>query len=131
MSQELYDLWRKSSSSECTTFKEKGGKLEYSCGTLNLDANCQEDLVAFLRVLALYTERRLDCSPDQWNTLVLVNEFGISKMNELKNPFTSHPNLVIKERPPLQLVFIGSIIAVDSAYYHFYNDLNKDLTVDR
>ena len=132
MSQQLYDLFTKSASSHITTFQQRGGALNYHQGNVILQAKNYDELTQFRSfVLSLYMEKSLVCSPSQWNQLVVVNECGIRKMDELKSPFVSNPNLMILEKAPLNLEFVGTSDAVTSAYDYFFSALNKELPVDR
>ena len=132
MSQQLYDFFTKSASSDLTTFQQRGGTLNYHQGNVVLQAKSYDELTQFQSiVLSRYIEKSLVCSPSQWNQLVVVNECGIRKMDELKSPFATNPNLMIMEKPPLNLKFVGTNDAVTSAYDYFFSALNKNIPVDR
>ena len=132
MSQQLYDLFTKSALSDITTFHQRGGTLNYHQGNVVLQAKGYDELTQFRSfVLSRYIEKCLVCSPSQWNQLVVVNECGIRKMDELKSPFISNPNLMILEEAPLNLKFVGTSDAVTSAYDYFFSALNKEIPVDR
>ena len=132
MSQQLYDLFTKLALSDLTTFQQRGGTLNYHQGNVVLQAKSYDELTQFQSiVLSRYIEKSLVCSPSQWNQLVVVNECGIRKMDELKSPFATNPNLMIMEKPPLNLKFVGTNDAVTSAYDYFFSALNKNIPVDR
>ena len=132
MSQQLYDLFTKSALSDVAKFQQRGGTLNYHQGNVILQAKSYDELTQFRSfVLSRYMEKSLVCSPSQWNQLVVVNECGIRKMDELKSPFATNPNLMIFEKPPLNLEFVGTSDAVTSAYDYFVSALNKELPVDR
>ena len=131
MSSELYEFWMKDSESKLEDFKDSGGTMQYSEGVLSLSATSSVNTKSLIKDLSSYTEKTLDCSVAQWNQLVLVDELGVCKMDQLKSPFSSLPDVMIVDKTPLKLLFIGRITTVDSAYYHFFNELGKELTVDR
>ena len=119
-------------STDFELFKKRGGVVSYEHGKLTVKAKTDDDLLYFqTKIIDQYCEKTLVCSSSQWNYLVVVNESGIRKIDELRTPFNSHPNVAIQEHPPLKLVFIGTVDAVNSAYDYFSASLNKELIVDK
>ena len=118
------------SSSQIQAFKDKGGSLEYDCPTLNLKAPTAKESKILLDLLNTYSERKLVCSPEQWNRLVVVSQQGQREMDALIAPFKFNPALRITEEP-LSLVFVGRKDAVDAAYDHICKDLKKEIKIER
>ena len=123
-------MFCESHSTQIEEFKKKGVSVEYHSPNLTISSPSVQDVQFFLDLIETYTERELCCTPDKWNSLVMVDKLGKRQMDELVSPFRSHPLVKIIEQP-LKLRFVGKKDAVDSAYEHFFKHLNKELKVDR
>ena len=65
---------------------------------------------------------------------MLISAQSTRLMDELREPFKSHPNVQIHELSTpgqLRLLFVGTCEAVDGAFSHFFATLNKEVQVKR
>ena len=120
---------------ELAVFRSRGGLFHYNGSVAMIQTTNGQKLAYFVQqTLDRYKEHSLPCSPDQWNRLTLISAQGTRMMNELREPFKSDPNVQIHELSTpgqLQVLFVGTCDAVDSAFGHFCAALNKEVQVKR
>ena len=120
----------KNASTQIEVLKQRKGSLDYDGHMLKIKAPSTQELTAFEATLSSYSEKVFTCSPSQWNQLVMVNQHGHREMDDLVTPFKYNPNVFIHEKPPMNLVFVGTTEAVNSAFDYFSSSLNKELSID-
>ena len=135
ISEDLYQFFQQHARKKINEFVARGGSVDYQkeVRLLVIRAKDVGKVVQFNQCVDCYSERQLLCTPDHWNWLVMVGPTGSRKVDELRMPFNSNPNVQILEKtsPKVHILFVGTKDATTAAYDHFTAALNQELVVDR
>lgn len=131
MSRELYQCFGNDAMEDIKRLEEHGGLLTYSPGSLYIEAPSHALIDSFKRnTIAKYTEKSVVLTEMQWEELMLNDG---KNYIELVRPFETNSHIIIFpiRDDACKLLIVGTVVAVESAYTYCWNNLAKDIRVEK
>ena len=104
---------------------------------LTISGPSQELIESLALKMDEFSEETLHLTPGQWNQIMSIPSKGLSKFQEMNEPFKTNPNVTVipvgitqKDTTPV-ILFVGTVEAVGSAHRCFAAILNKKLALGR
>uniref|UniRef100_A0A1X7UE13 RRM domain-containing protein n=1 Tax=Amphimedon queenslandica TaxID=400682 RepID=A0A1X7UE13_AMPQE len=131
MSRELYQCFGNDAMEDIKRLEQNGGLLTYSPGSLYIEAPSHDLIDSFKRnTIAKYTEKSVVLTEMQWEELMMNDG---KNYIELVRPFETNSHIIIFpiRDGACKLLIVGTVVAVESAYTYCWNNLAKDIRVER
>lgn len=114
-----------------------GVTVSHENGQLIISGPSPEIVQSLALKIDQFSEMILPVTASQWNQLMSIPSNGLSKFQELKEPFETNPNVTMiplaksdKDAGPV-ILFVGTVDAVSSAHRCFVAALSKTLELGR